>query len=91
MQIHILIFKLFFFTRRMGVMGNEETSNIRLQVCVFEQVCLSFFLSFFLVWLIGFTAYQPFSGGARGVVVIAVGSEHGDTSSNPGREWLHFT
>ena len=31
------------------------------------------------------------SGGARGVVVIAVGNEHGDTSSNPGRDWLHFT
>ena len=25
------------------------------------------------------------NGGARGVVVIAVGNEHGDTSSNPGR------
>ena len=25
-------------------------------------------------------------GGARGVVVIAVGNEHGDTSSNPGRD-----
>ena len=31
------------------------------------------------------------SRGARGVVVIAVGNEHGDTSSNPGRNWLHFT
>ena len=31
------------------------------------------------------------TGGARGVVVIAVGNEHGDTSSNPGRDWLHFT
>ena len=30
-------------------------------------------------------------GGARGVVVITVGNEHGDTSSNPGRDWLHFT
>ena len=30
-------------------------------------------------------------GGARGVVVIAVGNEHGDTSSNPGWDWLHFT
>ena len=30
-------------------------------------------------------------GGARGVVVIVVGNEHGDTSSNPGRDWLHFT
>ena len=30
-------------------------------------------------------------GGARGVVVIVVGHGHGDTSSNPGRDWLHFT
>ena len=29
--------------------------------------------------------------GARGVVVIVVGNEHGDTSSNPGRDRLHFT
>ena len=31
------------------------------------------------------------SGGARGVIVIVIGNEHGDTSSNPGRDWLHFT
>ena len=30
-------------------------------------------------------------GGARGVVVIVVGNEHGDSSSNPGPDWLHFT
>ena len=30
-------------------------------------------------------------GGARGVMVIVIGNGHGDTSSNPGREWLHFT
>ena len=30
-------------------------------------------------------------GGARGVVVIVVGNEHSDSSSNPGRDWLHFT
>ena len=30
-------------------------------------------------------------GGARGVIVIVVGNEHGYTSSNPGRDWLHFT
>ena len=28
--------------------------------------------------------------GARGVMVIVVGNWHGDTSSNPGRDWLHF-
>ena len=27
---------------------------------------------------------------ARCVVVIVVGNEHGGTSSNPGRDWLHF-
>ena len=30
-------------------------------------------------------------GGARGVMVIVVGNGPGDTSSNPGRDWLHFT
>ena len=29
--------------------------------------------------------------GARGVIVIVVGNGHGDTSSNPERDWLHFT
>ena len=31
------------------------------------------------------------AGGARGVMVIVVGNGHGDTSSKPGRDWLHFT
>ena len=31
------------------------------------------------------------TGGARGVMVIVVGNGHGDTSSNPGRDWLHFS
>ena len=30
-------------------------------------------------------------GGARGVMVIVVGNGHGDTSSNPRWDWLHFT
>ena len=30
-------------------------------------------------------------GSARGVMVIVVGNEHGDTSPNPGRDWLHCT
>ena len=29
--------------------------------------------------------------GACGVMDIVVGNGHGDTSSNPGRGWLHFT
>ena len=30
-------------------------------------------------------------GGTRVVMVIVVGNEQGDTSTNPGRDWLHFT
>ena len=29
--------------------------------------------------------------GARGVMAIFVGNGHGSTSSNPGRDWSHFT
>ena len=32
-----------------------------------------------------------FYGGARIVMVIVVGNGHDDTSSKPGRDWLHFT
>ena len=34
---------------------------------------------------------QTETGGAHGVMVIVVGNGHGDSSSNLGREWLHFT
>ena len=30
-------------------------------------------------------------GGATGVMVIVAGNGHGDTSSNPELDWLHFT
>ena len=35
--------------------------------------------------------YLAWLGGARGVIVIVEGNGCGDTSSNPGRDWLHFT
>ena len=34
---------------------------------------------------------QQEKGGARGVIVIVVGNELGDTSLNPGRNSLHVT
>ena len=34
--------------------------------------------------------YNQNPKGARGVIVIVVGNEHSDTSSNPARDWLHF-
>ena len=41
-------------------------------------MCMSICL-YYIIW------------GARGVMVIVIGNEHGDTSSNPGRDWIHFT
>ena len=34
---------------------------------------------------------QPELFISSGAMVIFVGNGHGDTSSNPGRDWLHFT
>ena len=36
-------------------------------------------------------AYYAYNGGARGVMVSVAGYGHGETSSNPGPDWLHFT
>ena len=33
----------------------------------------------------------PLLYSSSDVMVIVVGNGHGDTSSNPGRDWLHFT
>ena len=40
---------------------------------------------------LGLLRYKKHSGGVCGVMVIVVGIGHDDTSSNPGRDWLHFT
>ena len=42
------------------------------------------------MWCIHGGARGVIYGGARGVIVIVVGNEHGDSSSNPGRNSLHF-
>ena len=58
--------------------------------------CLSFLFVIFVIdpniplKLSNQSSLAPF-GGARGAMVIVVGNGHGDTSSNPGRDWLHFT
>ena len=43
------------------------------------------------VCVCGQTDRQTDKYSARGVRVIVVGKGHSDTSSNPGRDWLHFT
>ena len=38
-----------------------------------------------------FVTEHDWWGGACGVMGIFTGNGHGDTSSNSGRDWLHFT
>ena len=40
--------------------------------------------------VVGMQLHLFYFGGARGVMVIVVGNGHGDTSSNPERDWLYF-
>ena len=61
-----------------------------------DRMHLLFTKVHFLFWQPGrvggqYTTYIYIFGGARGVLVIVIGNGHGDTSSNPGRDWLHFT
>ena len=56
----------------------------------------SFYCKDYFDWLLWFcliklSSLNQSKGGARGVMVIVVGNGHSDTSSNPGRDWLHFT
>ena len=44
-----------------------------------------------LIKMRGISIHNFHKGGARGVMVIVAGNVHGDTSSNPGRDLLHFT
>ena len=61
-----------------GTVGSSYKENKRL---ISGQVFICLCLPPDRTWL----------GGARGVMVIVLGNGHSDTSSNPGRDWLHFT
>ena len=71
-------------------MCEKPSLYMRVCMCVYETeyVCTRVYV-FGLISL--FNGISTLFGGARGVVVIVVGNGHGDTSSNPGRDWLHFT
>ena len=74
---------------------NFQPNHALYSFCIlaFTYYVINHFISFtawptlaFLLCMIDFLV-----GGARGVMVIVVGNGHGDTSSNPGQDWLHFT
>ena len=77
-----------------GKYGTYTCMNICMYVCVCVCVCAwevghlldCYFLFRLVLWHI-----NHYLGGAHGVMVIVIGNGHGDMSSNPGRDWLHFT
>ena len=54
----------------------------RVAVSIFQTECICMLYNFSDV---------HFFGGVRGVMVIVAENGHGDTSSNSGQDWLHFT
>ena len=63
-------------------LGKNATETYGMLQTAFRLSCMNRALVF---------EWHKICGGARGVIVIVLGNEHGDTSSNPGRDWLHFT
>ena len=47
---------------------------------------LYIYIRYILFGWVGFYGISAIVGGDRGVIVIVVGNEHGDTSSNPGTD-----
>ena len=64
--------------------------SLKCETIVFDFIGLQIYLIFRLST--NFINHNDETGGgACGVMIIVVGIGHGDTSSNPGRDWLHFT
>ena len=59
----------------------STTATKKTLVLIREGFCLNIFSVTFRC-----VKHHDIHGGARGVMVIALGNEHGDTSSNPGRD-----
>ena len=57
-----------------------------------RSILLQMLSNFFSIRFVNIPVVYPYRrfGGARGVMFIVVGNGHGDTSSNPARDWLHF-
>ena len=88
------------------VCSQDWTSNLQMIVSL-EPLCYVSRISEFLIRQVVHEDIHHFSykmrkgqsisqfiriiGGAHGVMVIAIGNGHGNTSSIPGRDWLHFT
>ena len=60
-----------------------STSNFKFSMCLFLFIT-SLIQIVAGIWIHTYFRLVLFSGGARGVMVIAIGNEHGETSSNPG-------
>ena len=56
-----------------------------------SSVCFLCYGWYFFKYINMYISYTCILIYACGVMVIVIGNGHVDMSSNPGREWLHFT
>ena len=77
----------------MPIIHKQTQNNKAIYLSMYHSLCISIYLS------ISVCKYQSqlvhiylsIDVGANGVMVLVGGNGHGDASSNPGRDWLHFT
>ena len=98
-NIHVVSFFLSFFLSQSIYMYHPHSIlSIYLSIYLFFFLCLFVWIylcfnqsisvkTFVCMYVCVFARFIY----ARGVMVIVVGNGHGDTSSNPGRDRLHFT
>ena len=101
----LTILPIFFSKPLRTVPSTQPTMSITVTLIVnslFRSLAKSQYLSIFSLYFTFYSvihrkkrtkSYKWLSliGGGCGVMVIVVGNGHGYTSSNPGRDWLHFT
>ena len=66
-------------------------NNLQGLICHTTQSTTQPVKGYFMPWGYRIAVIEYSFGGARGVMVIVTGYGHGNPSSIPGQDWLHFT
>ena len=75
----------------MTLPNTSVPDKVQRKIIIFERDMANFEFRVFLPRMLKCLLLYKEYGGALGVMIIVIGSGHGDTSSNPGRDRLHFT
>ena len=87
----VMWYQVFFLILKMYKILNYHSFTFILVQVFISNIKMYKISNYYFFGVIWYQLFLSDCGGARGVLVIVVGNGHGDTSSNPWRDWLHFT